>query len=532
VSATVTVHVVEQPVHYVALNNSSPLSPYGSWATAATNIQDAVDAASVVGASVLVSNGVYQTGGRAVFGVMTNRVTVDKPLTVRSVNGPAVTVIRGYQVPGTTNGDGAVRCVYLANGAALLGFTLTNGATRSSGDYPHETTGGGVWCESVSTVVSNCTLTGNSAQYSGGGAVYGTLNNCTLTGNTANGQYYGSGGGASGGTLNNCTLTGNSAYDGGGTHQSTLNNCTLTANSARSSGGGAYAGTLNNCTLTSNSAGGYGGGGVFSCTLNNCTLTGNSAQRSGGAAFQGVLNSCTLTGNSAQQEGGGVAYGTLNNCIVYFNNARIGANYYQERYDGILNYCCTTPLPTNGVGNFTSAPLFVDQVGGNLRLQANSLCINSGLNAYAPAGLDLDGNPRILGGTVDAGAYEFQSPASVVSYAWLQQYGLPTNGSVDSSDADGDGLNNWQEWRTGTIPTNALSMLRLLTPTSGAPGVIVRWQSVSARTYFVERGTNLGAQTPFLPLATEIVGQAGTTTYLDTNAVGAGPFFYRVGVLP
>jgi hypothetical protein len=376
---------VAATVRYVDLNSASPTPPYTNWTAAATNIQDAVDAANP-GDEILVTNGVYQTGGRVVYGAMTNRVAVTKPVTVQSVNGPTNTVIQGHPVIG----DSAVRCVYLANGATLIGFTLTRGATRILGDWVQEQSGGSVWCESVAAVASNCVVAGNSAYMSGGGAYNGTLNYCTFTGNAT--AYAG-----------DWTTT----Y-GGGASQSTLNNCTLTGNSSGGLGGGVKGCTLNNCALSGNSA--YQGGGSSDSTLNNCTLTGNSASNSGGGSAGDTLNNCTLIGNSAYA-GGGAYSSTLKNCIVYYStgSAAWGPNYYIDAFCGCsLNYCCTTPLPGSGTGNFTNAPLFVNLAGGDLHLQTNSPCINAGNNAYVVGTTDLDGSPRIVAGTVDVGAYEFQ----------------------------------------------------------------------------------------------------------------------------
>ena len=84
------------------------------------------------------------------------RNLTERPKPIRTVitqgNGFIISVI--HQVPGATNGDGAIRCVYMASGASLSGFTLTNGATRASGDPSTEGNGGGVWCESTNAVVS------------------------------------------------------------------------------------------------------------------------------------------------------------------------------------------------------------------------------------------------------------------------------------------------------------------------------------------------------------------------------------------
>ena len=66
------------------------------------------------------------------------------------------------------------------------------------------------------------------------------------------------------------------------------------------------------------------------------------------------------------------------------------------------------------------------------------------------------------------------------------------------------------------------------------------WQSVAGVHYFLEFCANLNSSvtstnavfggTNTMLVATNIAGQAGTTTCTDAYATGTGPFFYRVGV--
>ena len=71
---------------YVSLSGGH-VPPFTNWADAATNIQAAIDA-SEDGDTVLVTNGIYATGGRIAPGAsLTNRIVVTNAIIVRSVNG-------------------------------------------------------------------------------------------------------------------------------------------------------------------------------------------------------------------------------------------------------------------------------------------------------------------------------------------------------------------------------------------------------------------------------------------------------------
>ncbi len=346
-----TIEVVPPATRYASLAGAHT-PPFTNWASAATNIQAAIDAA-FPGDFVLVGRGVYRNGSAFAAGAE-NRVALNKtPLTVSSVEGPARTIILAE------GGRGA----FVGSGALLSGFTITNGFAPL---------GGGVWCDGSGTV-SKCIVTGNQAM-NGGGVYGGTLWRCTLSQNTAQA----------------------SEEVGGGGY-----------------GGGAFEGALSNCLVVSNSAYGF--------------WSKESDSGFGGGASGGRLASCTVVGNFAGAiEAGGVGSGVygsaLTNCIVYDNTGT--ANNVEG---GTASFTCMPTITFGGAGNITNAPLFVNAAVGDFRLAAGSPCINAGTNEdWMIGALDLAGQPRIVGGTVDMGAYEFQggSPPAPFTLTARLDHGL------------------------------------------------------------------------------------------------------------
>ena len=332
--------------------------PFTNWPDAATNIQAAI-AANMDGGQVLVADGAYDSGGLAIAAGPTNRIALTNALEVVSLNGPD----QAWIVGNGPCGDAAVRCAYVGAGARLVGFTLTNGHTRASGDTLQDQSGGGAWCESNGTV-AECRLLGNEASYSGGGVYHGSVLGSTLQGNRA--------------------------AQGGGAANAALRQCVVSSNMATGNGGGAYGGTLE-----------------------NALVLGNQAEYGGGAA-DALLLHATVAENFAAQSGGGIYRGIASNSILYFNSAGNGWSNY---FNAVCRYSCTTPDPQS-LGNVTNDPRFVERAAGIFFLLTNS----PALDAAAPSdlALDLAGMPRPAAGrpggtaTPDMGAYEL-TPAHYVS---------------------------------------------------------------------------------------------------------------------
>lgn len=214
------------------------------WDNAKKTIQAAVDQAQD-GDRILVTNGIYNTGGAyaahydggSYAGTVMNRISVDKAITIRSVNGPLETIIEGASDPRGTAGHGpeAVRCALLQSNAVLEGFTLRHGRTAGL-ETMLDRVGGGA-CLLGGASLNRCIVKQNGSSLSGGGvyAKKGYVNDCLISNNDAG--YDGGGAFVSADSvLSHCTITANTARRSGGvflTHWETLYNSVVWGNTAR-----------------------------------------------------------------------------------------------------------------------------------------------------------------------------------------------------------------------------------------------------------------------------------------------------------
>ena len=416
-------------------------------------------------ASFRLAQGVYLYGGFA--GTEANREERDPSTNVTILSGD----LNDNDGPNFANtGDNSYHVVrnsgYFFTG--LDGFTVSGGNANGSSNW--DAYGGGIlllYAPSRPVVVSNCTLTGNSAALGGAMFTEGSpdVSNCMFSVNrsTGNGLLAGAGlfasGGGGGAVLTNCMFVGNysTGVTGGGgvctTFALTLIDCVFSGNSCGWHGGGmlAYSGsvvlircafiensasaggglsclsgsspTLTNCMFSGNSA--WAGGGMYSAgssTLAQCTFSGNSAAAGGGGMNNGLghtstLTNCTFSGNSAPG-GGGICNNSgvtsiLADCILWGNTASTDS---QISGSATVTYSCVQG-GWAGEGNISTDPRLLS----DLRLRHGSPCIDAGDNAAVPIAVttDLAGNLRFVddpdtadtgSGTapiVDMGAYEY-----------------------------------------------------------------------------------------------------------------------------
>jgi len=321
------------------------------WPYDFNNIQAAIDDAND-GDTVYVAPGTY-TG--------TGNYDIDfkgKAITVRSQSGPDNCIIDCNRHTGFNfHGGEDVNSI-------LKGFTITDGYGRS---------GGAISCDNSSPKIIDCIITGNGNPSNG--AIYcqsghPEIIDCNITTNSGSGIFCSS---------SNALITG----------------CKISGNSTGRSGGGIYCEwsnpTVTNCIISGNIANSYGGG-IFCDNYSNLTAA-----------------NCTITGNSASSYGGGIycgSYGSskISHCIFWNNAAQSGPEIYGKAavtYSDIRGGCW-------GQGNINADPLLAPDG----RLQAGSPCIDSGNPDFLPelGQVDIDGQPRIMGGRVDIGADEVTAP--------------------------------------------------------------------------------------------------------------------------
>jgi hypothetical protein len=396
----------------------------------------------------------------------------------------------------------------------LCGFTITNGNCYDGG--------GGVSCMNDSSItLKNLIVSNNLTETMGGGIYLHEISNATIediiTTDNACGM---SGGGImisqSEAFLTNVKALNNYAFSAGGgikCHGGTIiiENSEMSGNvSAWSGGGGEMTETasliMNNVMISDNYAEGSGGGllifgndGIVK--LSNSVITGNSGSfGSWGSLGAGILvGSCnavftnvTFSDNFCELAGAcWVSFGTIVtfvDCIMWNNSPdEIGINDSPTYPTEItISYCdiqggeagieVPATVTLNWLeGNIDEDPLFAFTGEHLYSLLENSPCINTGIPDTTGLNLpefDFAGNPRVLDGRIEMGAYEF---TTLISTDFIASYtegstpftveftdltsGYPTewewdfnsDGVIDSYDQNPEWTYNEQGYYTVTL---------------------------------------------------------------------------------
>ena len=132
------------------------------------------------------------------------------------------------------------------------------------------------------------------------------------------------------------------------------------------------------------------------------------------------------------------------------------------------------------------------------------------------------------------------NPANAFEQWQLLYFGC-TNCSqaLAANDFDGDGLSNEQEFQAGTVPTNSVSALRVISVEKQSTNAVITWTTAGGRTNVVQTssgGATGGYTTNYVDLSGLIVipgsGDA-TTNYVHTGGITNNPSgYYRVRLVP
>lgn len=333
----------------------------------------------------------------------------------------------------------------------LVGGTVSG--NRLSGNISY---GGGILCNGDMTL-TNVTVWDNKAQDGGGIQVSNLLT--MIDSEVRDNEAFASGGGIRGSAvasllLKNSTISNNTAGSEGGGIAASINgdliNTSVTNNTAGGDGGGiSNDGTLTlTNTIVSGNKCSVNGGGIYNhwgseLTLTNTRVSGNLAAYGGGGIYnykgEVTLNNTTVAGNFANYGGGLMHYVgsgsslVLQNTLVALNHSKYGDLYGDHNINGPYNSADPFNLVTNTDPGFIDPPSpgdndiwgDDDDVEGDLHLKATSEAVDSvGLNTLLPEDehdlddngvfdedipYDLDNWSRVVGGTVDLGAYEYQN---------------------------------------------------------------------------------------------------------------------------